>query len=102
MPYIYYIAIIEGGKGEDTTKNMEERLLLPSKLVQLTFLHNLGTLPRRDTAHSGLGPPTPTINQENDPTELPAAKLMGVMPQFLFPGDSHLCPVQQKLTSTLL
>lgn len=85
MPYIYYIAIIEGGKGEDTTRNTEERLLLPSKLVQLAFLHNLGTLPRRDTALGGLGPPTPTINQENDLTELPVARLMEAMPQFPFP-----------------
>ena len=80
MPYIYYIAIIKGGKGGDTTRNMEERLLLPPKLVQLAFLHNLGTLPRDNTAHSGLDPPTPIINQGNAPTDLPKAKLMEAMP----------------------
>jgi hypothetical protein len=52
----------------------EERHSLSALLAQFAFLHTQGDLPRDGAAHSGLGPPTSVINQNNALQDFPTGQ----------------------------
>lgn len=62
---------------------MEECWILPCSPphVQLTFCYNPGHVLRASTAHSGLGPPTITGNQNKCPKYTSHTNLLEVIPQ---------------------
>lgn len=68
--------------------------LVPYGLFSLLSSTTQNHLPRGDTTHSDLAPPTSIINQENDPHTCLQTSLIGAIVLQL--SDSSSCQVNQK------
>jgi hypothetical protein len=88
---------LRGLRAGTEAEAVEERCFLACSpwLLSLLFYAIQNHLPRSDTAHCGLGPPTSITNLENDPRVCPEASLVGAFYQlsFTLPNDSNLCQV---------